>query len=341
MTKEALFYTPEAPGQICCRLCPHGCIIPDGKPGRCHVRRNRGGRLFSTNYGRVAAMSLDPVEKKPLYHFLPGSTTLSIAGAGCNMRCLHCQNHTLSQAPADGDPQGSVLLPREIVTAAAESGAPSLSFTYSEPTVFYEMMLDCARLAKEGGLRTVMVSNGFINPEPLDVLIPHLDAANIDLKGFTDRFYEKICGGKLNPVLQTLKQLHAAGVWLEITTLIIPGYNDNPRELLELMDFIGELDPKIPWHVSRFFPHYRLLDSDATPADQIHEILGRAHDRGLKHIYSGNLPAATWQNTLCSRCRTPLIKRHGYRVELQNLDKEFRCTACSTRLAGVFVAAVT
>ncbi len=336
MEKEASYYELDPTGQLQCRLCPHQCLITDGQTGRCRVRQRRGDHLISLNYGHVAALALDPVEKKPLYHFFPGSQTLSFAGAGCNFSCRNCQNHSLSQIAAASTRFGTAMSARDIVGMALENGIASISFTYTEPTVFYEMMLECAKSARQAGLKTILVSNGFINPEPLAELIPFLDAANIDLKSFSDEFYQTICGGCLEPVLGTLQRLHAAGVWLEITTLLIPGHNDDPAELDELISFIAALDRQIPWHVSRFFPQFHLDTVPSTPAAQILHLLERAQKLGLQHLYAGNLDQSDRHDTICPQCRTVLIRRSGYRINSRALKKDGCCSVCQTKLAGVF-----
>ncbi len=339
MGKEALHYNLEDSGILRCRLCPHECLIADGRTGVCRVRRREGDRLFSLNYSRVAAFSVDPVEKKPLYHFLPGSETLSFACMGCNLGCSFCQNHSLSQVSAEESFFGNRMTPEQIVATAVSRKIPSISFTYSEPTVFFEMMLETARAAKAEGLKTILVSNGFINPAPLGELIPFLDAANIDLKAWSETFYNKFCGGHLEPVLNTLRLLRETGVWLEITTLLIPGRNDNPTEIAELMDFIADLGPDVPWHVSRFHPQYRMTDVPPTPPELITGILEQARRKGLHHLYAGNLHHSDFEDTLCPKCRSPLIRRSAYRIHLDQLDDDGRCRVCGSLLAGRFAKA--
>lgn len=336
MEKEARFYQADKPGRLRCLLCPQLCSIGEGETGLCRVRQNRNGRLLSLNYGQVAALAVDPVEKKPLHHFLPGSRTLSFAAPGCNLRCAFCQNHSLSQIGSDNIQTTRFTSPEEIVALAVREQIPSISFTYSEPTVFFEMVEETAELAHQQGIHTILVSNGFINPEPLQALIPCLDAANIDLKAFSDSFYRELCGGRLQPVLDTLEQLHQAGVWLEITTLLIPGENDSPREIDELITFIAKLDPHIPWHVSRFLPQYRLTDRAATPSGSILAALERGRALGLHHLYAGNLGSSDWQNTRCSHCGILLISREGYEVRIHDLSEDGHCRRCQTPLAGRF-----
>lgn len=337
MEKEALHYEIDETGRLHCRLCPHECRIAENRTGLCHVRRRQGNRLLSLNYSRIAALSVDPVEKKPLYHFLPGSATLSFACMGCNFHCRFCQNHTISKVSENETDFGEPMSPEDIVSLAVSRNVPSISFTYTEPTVFYEMMLETARFAKAAGLKTILVSNGYINPAPLDELIPYLDAANIDLKAWSDRFYQNLCGGHLEPVLSTLRRLRQAGVWLEITTLLIPGHNDNPREIDPLIEFIAGLGTDIPWHLSRFSPQYLLTDAPPTPPEQVVETLERAQKKGLLHLYAGNLQHNEFTDTLCPECRSVLIRRKGYQIQLERLDTEGRCRTCHHPLAGVFV----
>lgn len=341
MEKEALFYETDGLGRLDCRLCPRQCRIENDRTGACRVRRRRGDRLFSLNYGRLAALAVDPVEKKPLYHFLPGSHTLSFAGLGCNLNCRFCQNHSLSQLSGNETDFGREMQPDQIVALAVSRGIPSLSFTYSEPTVFFEMMLECARQAHCAGIKTILVSNGFINPDPLQKLIPYIDAANIDLKAWSDEFYRTLCAGRLAPVLDSLRALRQARVWLEITTLIIPGANDDPFEIDALIAFIADLGRDIPWHVSRFHPQYRLTDRPATPESRIGAILERAQQIGLQHLYAGNLPHNLWQDTHCPQCQATLIRRHGYDIRFDRLSADGRCTVCQHPLPGVFVPSGT
>lgn len=334
--REASFYTRAAGGQVRCSLCAHHCRIKPGDVGNCGVRRNEGGTLVSLFYGRAIAAHIDPIEKKPLYHFLPGTTTYSVATAGCNFRCRHCQNADISQLPRDqGAIGGQDLPPAAIVQQAKAAGCASISYTYTEPTIFFEYAYDTAVLAHEGSLRNIFVSNGYITAEPLRAIAPHLHAANIDLKSSRDEFYRTICGARLAPVLNALRLYRQLGIWLEVTTLIIPGENDGDEDLAGCAQFIaGELGPEVPWHVSAFHPTYRLMHRPPTPAETLQRavMLGRA--AGLRHIYPGNLPGEG-ESTACPRCGHAVITRAGYRV-IANRLKDGHCPDCGTVVAGVW-----
>ena len=336
--KEALLWERVDDGSVICGLCAHRCRIQPGKRGICAVRENGDGALYTRVYGRTIAEHVDPVEKKPLYHFLPSSATFSVATVGCNFKCDFCQNWSISQASglrgADAGGQGSALTPRQIVDSAIRHKCESVSFTYTEPTVFLEYALDTAKIAKEKGLKTAFVSNGYMTPECLRMIGPYLDACNIDLKSFSGDFYKKYCGASLEPVLESLKAVRALGIWLEVTTLLIGGENDSDSELGEIAGFIaGELDRDTPWHVSRFFPQYRMAAHPATDASSVEKALAIGRDAGLLHVYAGN--AAFAQDTLCPGCGDALIRRYGYRTEVCGLD-DGRCRKCRTKISGIF-----
>ena len=276
--KEACLYEKLDKNRVQCRLCNHICMIEDGERGLCNVRENRSGTLVSLVYGKIVAEHCDPIEKKPLFHFLPGSRSYSIATVGCNFRCLFCQNADISQMPLDHNRiMGKDTTPRDIVQAAINQGATSISYTYTEPTVYIETALETARIASDKGLLNVFVSNGYMTKACLEKMGENLHAANVDLKAFNRKFYQEQCGAKLGPVLKTLETLKSLGVWLEVTTLLIPGLNDNPEELKRLARFLVALDPWIPWHISRFHPTYRLMHIPATPV----ETIKRARDMGV------------------------------------------------------------
>jgi len=284
--KEALFYKKLKNKLVQCELCPHNCVIKPGERGKCRVRENQEGKLIALTYGKLATAAIDPIEKKPLYHFHPGEKAFSIATEGCNLACPFCQNHTLSQKPEEGFPVfGEIVTPRDIVDKAEETGCKIIAYTYSEPTIAYEFWLDTMKEAKKRGLLNVWVTNGFINPKPLTLLLPYLDAANIDLKGFSEEAYSMM-GGKLKPVLETIKLIHDK-VHIEITTLIIPEFNE--QDVQDIGKFIANLNPKIPWHISRFFPHYKLKRKDPTPLEIMRKVEKTAHATGVKHIYLGNM----------------------------------------------------
>lgn len=333
--EPARFFRPTENDLLECFLCPHHCRISEGRRGRCRVRENREGNLYSLNYGKLISENIDPVEKKPIFHLLPGSLSYSIATVGCNFRCRHCQNYEISQYPLihDGAIPGRERTPARVVAAARAGGCRSISYTYVEPTIFYEFAYDTAVLARAAGLRNIWVSNGYLGPEAGAQLAPLLDAANIDLKAFSDRFYREVCGAHLQPVLDTITLFKQLGVWLEITTLIIPGWNDSPAELEEIARFIARLDPAIPWHVSRFWPTFKMIDRSPTPPTTLLQARKIGLAAGLQQVYLGNLPTREGENTVCPGCQATLIQRDGFRVVANRLQQG-RCPRCSTTLAG-------
>lgn len=295
--KEALFYKKLGGKAVQCQACNHYCTIADGSRGICAVRENRGGKLYSLVYGKVVAKNIDPIEKKPLFHFLPGTKSLSIATVGCNFRCAYCQNADIAQMPQESvfftaeKVPGVDLSPQDIVAEALREGVPSISYTYSEPTIFIELALETMKLARKKKIKNVWVTNGYTSEEALKTVIPYLDAANIDIKGFTEEFYNKICGAKLKPVLETAKAMKRGGVWVEITTLIVPGQNDDKKHFEGIAKFIAEeLGKETPWHISKFFPTYKLLDLPPTPPSALLEAYEIGKKSGLKYVYLGNLP---------------------------------------------------
>ncbi len=333
---EARLWKPLADNKVQCRLCSHYCVIGDGERGRCGVRENHDGRLMTQVYGRVAALNLDPVEKKPMFHYKPGTTTLSFATMGCNLCCSFCQNHSLSQPPRAGRPaQGRDMTPEQLVQAALDQGAESISYTYSEPTVFFELMQDTARLAHKAGLGNIMVSNGFQSPECLEELNGLMDAANIDLKGFTEDFYRDQCGARLEPVLRNLRAIKAMGWWLEVTTLVIPGLNDSEDELASIAAFIAaDLGPDTPWHVSRFHPDYRLTDRGPTPVATLEAAFRLGREAGLNFVYTGNVPGHDGENTRCPSCREVVVGRRGFSILGTDL-KDGTCAHCGAAIPGI------
>jgi len=327
----------EAEQKVRCGLCAHRCVIAKGKRGICQVRENRGGVLYSLNYGRLVSENVDPIEKKPLFHLLPASLSYSIATVGCNFRCKHCQNYEISQYPRlyGGEIPGRTRTPEEVVEAARRAGCRSISYTYVEPTIFYEFAFDTAKKAVEAGLANVFVSNGYTSPEATREIAPFLTANNIDLKAYTDRFYKEVCGARLQPVLDTIKLMKELGVWVEVTTLVIPGWNDSDEELKDIAGFIHSVSPEIPWHVTRFWPTYQMTDRPPTP----HETLRRAREiglsAGLKYVYIGNIPDADGENTYCPACKTLVIERSGFQARQVHLAQG-KCAACGEKIAGIF-----
>lgn len=332
---EAMFYTREDGGQVRCGLCRFRCLIADGKRGLCAVRENRGGVLYSLVYGKLCAGHADPIEKKPLYHFMPGSHTYSIATPGCNFRCRHCQNHAISQVAATAPIRGQEQAPAGVIVTAQEAGCASIAYTYTEPTIFFEYALDTARLAREAGLRNVFVSNGYITSEALETIAPVLDAANIDLKGFSESFYRDYVHARLSEVLDSLVEYRRLGIWLEITTLIIPGLNDADSELKGIADFIcANLGADTPWHVSQFYPTYQLLDRQRTPVSTLVKAREIGLAAGLHHVYVGNAPGTGGENTWCPSCHALLIERHGFAIS-SNTIQNGACGQCGAVVAGV------
>lgn len=324
-------------GTVQCRLCNHFCAVKPGERGQCGVRENRDGTLYALNYGKVAALNLDPVEKKPLYHFQPGTRTLSFATMGCNLSCTFCQNWTLSQPPRDGQRiEGREATPEELVDEALRLKASSISYTYSEPTIFFELMQDTAILAQQHGLKNIMVTNGFMTREGLDELGPVMDAANVDLKCFTESFYEHIAGARLKPVLDNLVHIkHRLGWWQEVTTLLIPGKNDSPEELDRLTDFLAnELGPDTPWHISRFHPNYKMGTAAVTGRDSLEAAYAMGKDKGLKYVYIGNMPGLNRQQTFCPSCGQLLIDRAGFSASRPAITSG-RCDACDEPIDGI------
>ncbi|MGE4292945.1 MAG: AmmeMemoRadiSam system radical SAM enzyme [Desulfovibrio sp.] len=335
--RRAELWEALSENRVHCRLCRQYCVIPEGETGLCGVRQNRGGALFSLVYGKVAALNLDPVEKKPLYHFLPGTRTFSFGTAGCNFSCAFCQNDTLSQTPRNGGGvPGRNATPEELVTAALRNQARSVSYTYSEPTIFFEFLRETAEEAMRSGLRNILVSNGFQSPGCLERLGPLVHAANIDLKAFTEQFYRELCGARLEPVLENLKTMRGLGWWLEITTLVIPGWNDSPQELVRIAEFIArELGENTPWHVSRFHPQYRMAETPPTPVPTLERALEAGKRAGLRHVYIGNVPGHESDNTDCPACGARLLERVGFSVALNDI-RDGKCGRCGADIAGVW-----
>jgi len=333
--KPARLSRVEEGGAVKCLACAHGCVVTEGRTGLCGVRRTVKGELQSMVYGLPASVALDPIEKKPLYHFLPGSTALSLGTFGCNFTCAFCQNYELSQARDMDDELSRLpfLDPEAVVQLALQQGASSIACTYNEPAVWVEYALDIAVQAKEAGLRTVFVSNGFYSRELLDEALPLIDAYNIDLKSFSDDFYRRVCGGRLQPVLDAIRAIHEAGAWEEITSLIIPGLNDSEHELRAMAHFVASIDPAIPWHVSRFFPMYHMQDTPITPAASIERAVQVGHEEGLLHVYSGNLSAHdAASDTVCPQCGATVVERQGYTVTART---GLTCPSCGTHIKGV------
>lgn len=332
--QEAMFYEALSGGSVLCRLCPHRCRIKEGKRGACGVRENRGGRLITLVHSRVVATNIDPIEKKPLFHFYPGTLSFSIATVGCNLHCLHCQNAEISQMPFDrGRIVGRDLRPEEAVSMALEGRCRSISYTYTEPTVYFEYAYDTARKAVQEGLANVFVTNGYTEAEPLTAIHPWLHAANLDLKSFSDAFYRRVCKARLAPVLDTLKRMRSLGIWVEVTTLLIPGLNDDEGELRDIARFLRGLGEDVPWHVSAFHPTYKMTDRPRTPVKTLQRAWEIGREEGLLFVYTGNVPGDQGENTICPDCGTCLIRRYGFQVLSMELE-DGKCHRCKREIPG-------
>ncbi len=320
-----------------CGLCRFRCTIPAGARGLCGVRENRDGILYSLVYGKVVAEQSDPVEKKPLFHLLPGSATYSIATAGCNFRCLHCQNASISQVADSAQLiRGNDRTPAEIVAAALASGSESISYTYTEPTIFYEYARDTAELAVQAGLKNLFVTNGYITAEALAGIAPVLHAANIDLKGWSERFYREVVRATLREVLDSIVEYRRLGIWIELTTLLIPGYNDDPGELREMAGFIaGHLGCDVPWHLTAFHPTYRMTRVPPATASQLQAAREIGIAAGLAYVYTGNAYCPGGEDTLCPACGVTLVRRSGFGM-LENRLRQGGCAACGASIAGIW-----
>ncbi len=335
--KEALLYKKLKGDRVHCALCAHRCVIESGKRGICAVRENRDGTLYTLVYGKVVASHVDPIEKKPLFHFLPGTKSFSVATAGCNFRCEHCQNYEISQLPRERPDlviPGREMSPEDVVEAAVRSGSESIAYTYTEPTIFFEFALDCAKLARKRGLKNVFVSNGFMTPESTRLIAPYLDADNIDLKGGKE-FYRKICSARFEPVKKTIKLMKELGIWVEVTTLVIPGLNDSDEDMKEIVRFLISVDPGIPWHVTQFYPTYKMLDRPRTPIETLRRARRIGLEEGLRFVYEGNVPGEKGESTYCPSCGETLIERFGYTIERMSL-KDGACPECGEKIEGLW-----
>lgn len=329
--KEAMLYE-AGDSEVLCRLCAHRCRIAEGARGKCGVRLNREGALYSIVYGKLIAHGVDPIEKKPLYHFLPGTGSFSIATAGCNFFCDFCQNWQISQmSHDDGSIRGEDFTPEAVVAQARAARCASIAYTYTEPTIFFEFAYDCGLLAHEAGLKNVFVTNGYQTPETIEKMTGVIDAANVDLKAMSDEFYKNRCGARLAPVLKAIELMHEAGIFLEITTLLIPGENDGDDEIRRVAEFIASVSADIPWHISRFHPQYKQTGKDWTPADTIFGAVEIGKRAGLNYIYPGNLPAGDLEHTCCPSCGERVIERSGFSSRNVGLDGK-KCRACGEDL---------
>ncbi|MHC4482659.1 MAG: AmmeMemoRadiSam system radical SAM enzyme [Planctomycetota bacterium] len=334
--KRAVLWDSAEDKKVRCKLCAHQCVIGDGKLGRCCVRKNIDGELYSLNYHKVCSANPDPIEKKPLFHFQPGTSSFSVATMGCNFRCEFCQNWQISQAAIeDGRINGQAISAEQIVAAAVRSGCASIAYTYTEPTVFMELCSDCGRLAKKNGLTNVFVSNGFMTREAIDFAKEWLNGINVDLKAFSEDYYTRLCKARLQPVLDTITYIAKdTDIWLEITTLLVPGENDSDDELKNLADFIvSKAGDDVPWHISRFHPQYKYLDSVATPVSSLERAEQIGKEAGLHYVYLGNVPGSKSESTFCYNCGRLLIERVGYRIVANDTENSC-CPDCGTSIAG-------
>lgn len=357
--REAMFYDTQADGRVHCRLCPHDCRIADGVIGACGVRVNHHGTLFTLVYDRITAWNVDPIEKKPLFHFFPGSTAYSIATVGCCLRCTFCQNWEMSQWPKThlarktawdddetsrgtcpalaglaGAIPGRAVTPQGIVEAAIRSGARSIAYTYTEPTIFFELAYDTAVRARAAGLKNVFVTSGFTSEAPLRQIARVLDAVNVDLKFFREESYTHISRARLAPVLEAIRLYHDLGVWVEVTTLVIPGVNDSDDELHDIARFVRSVGAEVPWHVTQFYPTYEMLDRPPTPVETLRHARRIGLDAGLRYVYEGNVPGEGGENTTCYACGALLIERYGHAVR-GNRIRAGRCPDCAATIDGV------
>lgn len=335
--REAMFYQKLAGGAVRCSLCPRGCTVGNGRRGECGVRENVGGTYYTLVYGTAAALNVDPIEKKPLFHFLPTARAFSVGTAGCNLHCKDCQNWEISQVRPEQIDNPIALSPQEIVTKAPQYGAQVVAFTYNEPVIFYEYMRDTAQRARAAGLRPVMISNGYINREPMLQLAPHLSAVKIDLKGFTEEFYQQYCSGTLEPVKQTIRRVHSLGKWLEIVYLVVPTLNDDLDMIREMSDWLlRAVGPNVPLHFSRFHPAYQLTRLPSTPISTLEACRNAARGRGLKYVYVGNVPGHNAENTFCASCGQLVIRRYGFQVTENHVKPNGACRFCGKTIPGVW-----
>lgn len=333
--REAFLYEKLDGERVKCNLCAHRCKIPEGKRGICLVRENREGILYTLVYDKISSANVDPIEKKPLFHFLPGTKSFSLATVGCNFRCEFCQNSSISQLVRDGGKiYGTPMSPLELVEIADRYGCRSISYTYTEPTVFFELAYDTAKLAAEKGLKNTFVTNGFMTAEAIEMIHPYLHAANVDLKSFRDETYRRVMWGRLEPVLESIRLMKSLGIWVEVTTLVVPGMNDSEKELSDIARFVASVGVEIPWHVTRFHPDYRMQDRGGTPLEALRKAQKMGIEAGLRYIYCGNVPGEEGENTHCYQCKALLIKRWGFEV-MENRVRGGRCPDCSTLIDGV------
>ena len=327
MKREAMLYD-KVEKALNCKICQRRCIISEGNRGFCTMRENDGGKLYTLNYAAASSVAVDPIEKKPLFHFYPGSTSFSLGTLGCNFRCRYCQNWTISQADLETVPTNDIP-PERAVELAKEYGCRSISWTYNEPTMWFEYTLDSAKLAHKEDIKTVYVTNGYMSEEALELLAPHLDAANVDLKGMSDRFYSELCDARLQPVLDNIKRMQEAKIHMEITNLVIPGYNDSEEDLKALIKFmVDEVGVEVPLHFTMFFPYYQMQEVPPTEIQTLEKAYKMAKEAGMKYVYVGNVPHTDGENTRCPECGELLIERDGFQIVDEKLEKTRKCPSC-------------
>ncbi len=339
---EAMLYTKEEGARVACRLCRHSCRIADGDTGICNVRLNKGGTLYSIFYGKPIALSVDPIEKKPLFHYYPGSSAFSLATAGCNFQCPFCQNWQISQygrASTERVP-GPEVTPQEIVKQAKAHRCRSISYTYTEPTIFFEYAYDTAKLAKAEGIGNNFVTNGYMTREAIDTILPYLDAANIDLKAFKKETYRTYMKAQLDGVLDSIRYMKQQGIWIEVTTLIVTGMNDDEAEIKDIANFVVETGRDIPWHISAFFPSYNYLDQPPTDMAILRKAYDIGKEAGLRYVYTGNVRDKKGETTYCYNCGELLIERSGYFIEKNVITERSACPHCKTEIDGLGMGSV-
>lgn len=331
MKKEAILYD-EIGKALNCKVCERRCLISKGKRGFCEMRENIDGKLYTLNYAAASSVAVDPIEKKPLFHFYPGSTVLSLGSVGCNFRCKYCQNWNISQTALE-DISLREIMPEDAIELAKEYDCKSIAWTYNEPTMWLEYTIDSAKLAKKEGIKTVYVTNGYMTEESLEQVGPYLDAANIDLKGMSEQFYKELCDARMDPVLETIKRMHDKKIHVEVTNLIIPGYNDSVENITDLVNFIaGDVGVEVPLHFTRFFPYYELKNVKPTPVADLEKAFKIAKDAGMKYVYIGNVPSANGENTYCYNCGELLVERDGYQIMAESLKDNKECPKCGANI---------
>jgi pyruvate formate lyase activating enzyme len=332
---EAMHYKKHPYKEIECEICPRKCKVGDRERGYCGVKENQGGRYYTLVHSRPCSINIDPIEKKPFFHFLPATPVFSLATAGCNVNCKFCQNWEISQSRPE-QTRNILITPAEVISEAQKYRCPSIAYTYSEPVIFYEYMYDVAKLGRKKGVRSVMVSGGYINKDPLVELCKYLDAVKIDLKGFTEKYYKEVCRGTLKPILDGLKVLNEIGIWFEIVYLMVPTLNDNERDIRNMCIWIkDELNPYVPLHFTRFYPMYLLKNLQPTPISSLEKAHNIAKEVGLKYVYIGNVPGHRWESTFCHRCGKILIRRFGYSIMENNIEKG-KCKFCKESIPGIW-----